>query len=95
MSCGHNCTVMLVVKRCTAKVHHAYPSVLYCSLFSLLRDRNIITESVQTEIYHHLWHLVTSYLLYVVGHRKVRIDKKDVLRFEVCVRQFIVMENYE
>lgn len=95
MSCGHNGAVVLVVKCCTAKVHHTYSGILHRPLFSLLSGRNIITKSVWTEISHHLWHLNITYLLYIVRHRKVWIDKEDVLRLEVCVCQFIVVENYE
>lgn len=94
MSRGHDGAVVLVVKRCTAKVHHPYSRILHRSLFSLLSDRNTVTKSVWIEISHHLVHLNASHLLHVVRHCKVWIDKEDVLRLEVCVRQFIVVENY-
>lgn len=94
MSRGHDGAVVLVVKRCTAKVHHPYSRILHRSLFSLLSDTNTVTKSVWIEISHHLVHLNASHLLHVVRHRKVWIDKEDVLRLEVCVRQFIVVENY-
>lgn len=86
---GHDGAVVLVVKGRTAKVDHAHARVLYRSLFSLLSDTNTVSDGDS----HRLRRLAASHLLYVVGHREVRIDKEDVLRFEVCVCQFIVMEN--
>lgn len=91
---GHDGAVMLVVERCAAKVHHPDARVLHSSLFSLLCRRNVISKSGPLGIPRRLWRLTAAYLLYVVGHREVRIDKKDVLRFEVRVCQFIVVENY-
>lgn len=50
MSRGHDGAVVLVVKRGAAKVDHTDSRILHRSLFSLLRDRNMISKSQQREI---------------------------------------------
>lgn len=97
MPCRHNGAVVLVVERSAAKVDHADRCVLHRALLSFLigkeqRGVKRADQSLTTDPWSRP--SGASHLLNVEGHCEVRADKEDVLRFQVCVSQLVVVENW-
>lgn len=97
MPCGHHGGVMLVVVRGVPKIDHFHIWVLHHSFISLLcNDKvrmSLLKTSVRPERYMIITIIHSAHHFAVVLEVVLRIDKQDVLWFQVCVCQLVAVHN--